>query len=494
MSGSIRIVDMPDLGAVTDASSLVAERAGSGRFTAPALATYMATKGAIVSVKSYGAVGDGVTDDTAAVTAAFNAVRTAGGSLYFPAGKYALAANIPVTLGTDATLAVLGAGADITQLVWAAGGGLTINLPGEANAVHIRDMTFVTGANGIGTGLALNLTLGNVSWPNSAQSDVSNVTFRGTDWYAGQTHYWGSCVAIDRLTQVSFFNVLMAGHTDAGTYTQSGFGLTLTATSAVPGVVYNFDGCTFNNLGVGLNYGNWIQGVACVNCNFTGCNSGIFVPALTGEAQLSIANSQFNCTNAITLNIALFDVQIASSLFIVPLAGVAIQTTGEAQLAIVGNSFGGGTVGQATGYGIIVTGGSQLGGTIVGNSFYNLPQPCVSLNAGSGGVIVGSNTFVNCPTPISDAGTGNIIVNNLGVPPVALNLTTGASPWHYSTKARPENLSLYSDGIINMVDIGGVFILGGAAPANTNLNVFVPPNTTINVLYAGTLTARGVRL
>ena len=42
MSGSIRIVDLPDLGAVTDASSVVAEKAGSGRLSALALRTYCA--------------------------------------------------------------------------------------------------------------------------------------------------------------------------------------------------------------------------------------------------------------------------------------------------------------------------------------------------------------------------------------------------------------------------------------------------------------------
>jgi hypothetical protein len=42
-----------------------------------------------VSVASYGATGDGVTDDTAAITAAENALFDAGGgTLYFPAGTY----------------------------------------------------------------------------------------------------------------------------------------------------------------------------------------------------------------------------------------------------------------------------------------------------------------------------------------------------------------------------------------------------------------------
>ena len=40
MSGSIRIVELPDLGAVTDASSVVAEKSGSGRLSAPALRDY----------------------------------------------------------------------------------------------------------------------------------------------------------------------------------------------------------------------------------------------------------------------------------------------------------------------------------------------------------------------------------------------------------------------------------------------------------------------
>lgn len=37
----VRIVDMPDLGAVNDTSSVVGERAGSGRFAALALRSYI---------------------------------------------------------------------------------------------------------------------------------------------------------------------------------------------------------------------------------------------------------------------------------------------------------------------------------------------------------------------------------------------------------------------------------------------------------------------
>ena len=81
----VRIADMPDLGAVNDASSFVGERAGSGRFAAPQFRAYtnMVTAtgsttprsiedrwSTIANVFDYGAVGDNVHDDTAAIRAA----------------------------------------------------------------------------------------------------------------------------------------------------------------------------------------------------------------------------------------------------------------------------------------------------------------------------------------------------------------------------------------------------------------------------------------
>jgi hypothetical protein len=43
MSGTIRVADLPDLGSVTDASSVLCEKSGTGRFTAVALKSYMAS-------------------------------------------------------------------------------------------------------------------------------------------------------------------------------------------------------------------------------------------------------------------------------------------------------------------------------------------------------------------------------------------------------------------------------------------------------------------
>jgi len=83
----VRIVDMPDLGAISDTSSFVGERAGSGRFSALQLRSYVLTD--FLSVKQFGAKGDGATDDTAAFNAALAYVANkGGGKLWIPDGDY----------------------------------------------------------------------------------------------------------------------------------------------------------------------------------------------------------------------------------------------------------------------------------------------------------------------------------------------------------------------------------------------------------------------
>lgn len=52
-----------------------------------------------VSVKDFGAVGDGATDDTTAIQAAIDYVCLAGGSLFFPAGTYAITSTLTVDTG-----------------------------------------------------------------------------------------------------------------------------------------------------------------------------------------------------------------------------------------------------------------------------------------------------------------------------------------------------------------------------------------------------------
>lgn len=92
-------------------------------------ATYSMIDGAPVNVLDYGAVGDGVTDSTAAIQAAIDALSPLGGTLYFPKGSYIVSdANADnACLVVTAPIQFLGAGAFYTSIQPAASVAGTVN-------------------------------------------------------------------------------------------------------------------------------------------------------------------------------------------------------------------------------------------------------------------------------------------------------------------------------------------------------------------------------
>jgi hypothetical protein len=135
----VRTVDLPDLGAVTDGSTFVADHSGTGAFSAAELAAYMAGKigspamqpvmaaattdaalalmaykshgtgavarplvdhlGEVLNAKDFGAVGDGATDDTAELQAAIDAAVVAQVPLYIPPGRYLISSALNIRRG-----------------------------------------------------------------------------------------------------------------------------------------------------------------------------------------------------------------------------------------------------------------------------------------------------------------------------------------------------------------------------------------------------------
>lgn len=80
-----------------------------------------------VSVKdpAYGAVGDGVADDTAAIQAAISSVAAAGGTVYLPAGTYRITSSLTPSTGVRVCGAAWGNGSRLVASgcdLWAMGG------------------------------------------------------------------------------------------------------------------------------------------------------------------------------------------------------------------------------------------------------------------------------------------------------------------------------------------------------------------------------------
>lgn len=108
----------PDFG---DGDTLLGLQDGVTKRTAASLiAEYVLAKQQTVNVKDYGAKGDGVTNDLAAVQALINSVAsTNGGAVFFPRGNYLITG-----LKVPCNVVLVGAGAGATFLSYAGESGL----------------------------------------------------------------------------------------------------------------------------------------------------------------------------------------------------------------------------------------------------------------------------------------------------------------------------------------------------------------------------------
>jgi hypothetical protein len=261
-------------------------------------------------------------DNRAALSAALKAAADGRGCVAFPPGQFTFAANFHFVLpNSSASITLTGAGADVTQLYWPAGGGLTIDFVGAENSVHLRNITLTTGSEGIGTALALTQTNNNVGVADNALSDLSGVTIRGSDGYS-QNNYWSRAVAVDQISNINFMGLVVSGP-GGQAYSTKGLGVVLEGSANNPAVVFNVTGATFNYLSRGIVYGEQVQGLTVSQSNFVGDDFGIFVPPnISGLDQLSVLGSQFNCATAgVYVGSSLSNTLFNANLFIVPSTG-----------------------------------------------------------------------------------------------------------------------------------------------------------------------------
>jgi hypothetical protein len=104
-------------------------------------ATFSMIDGAPLNVRDYGAVGNGTTDDTAAIQAAINAGQTSGKTVYLPAADYLVTTSLVIS----APVTFVGDGWESNLLVAAAFSGssdvISINPSAYTENIIIRDMS-----------------------------------------------------------------------------------------------------------------------------------------------------------------------------------------------------------------------------------------------------------------------------------------------------------------------------------------------------------------
>lgn len=364
------------------------------------------------SIMSYGGDNTGVKDNVAAFAAVVAACTPGQVCVFFPPGTYRFNTQVTYEMPYEmpASLTILGAGADVTNLIWPEGSGIEVTFVSQYNSVHIRDLSLLTSAAGAGAALYLNQTASVSNPANSAPSDITNVTCRGSGGY-GNLDYWGSGVTVYGVSNVTFQGLNVVGSGGSG-WSTVGTGVILEGSpSVIAAVAFNFANCTLNYVGTGIQYESNVQGVAVISCNFTGNSNGIV--ALSGSInldQLSVSASQFNCSlYGILTQVAISNTSLAGgNLFIVPGGGVAVFLQAANIFAIVGNSINSaGGSGPQNGF---VIGPNGSNGVITGNSIDSMNGSGIWLQPGSSAVNVQSNCYSdNGVANVTNQGTGNTV-------------------------------------------------------------------------------------
>ena len=180
-----------------------------------------------ISVKDFGAIGNGSTDDTSAIQAAINA--NYGSTIYFPAGNYLISSALNITAPISLDCA-----------------------PGSFQGTSTYGARIFTNTVGI--------NLLNISYSGAAGNQTGGGSIKGLLLDGNTKAVIGLNITGVNTTKVNFYDLNIYGCTN--------FGLYITGNHS-----YSFFGCQFNFNGsnVATDAGVKINGANCVN--FYGCDS-----------------------------------------------------------------------------------------------------------------------------------------------------------------------------------------------------------------------------
>jgi polygalacturonase len=372
--------------------------------TSAVLRTAQAKMQDVVSVKDFGAVGDGVANDTAAIQAA---ASSGAKSIHIPAGRYYLTA--PITFTGAVTLT--GEGMASTLLEWTTGNGLSfVGVAGDNMPVTMRDFTVlkVAGAangNAITVNNAAQISGGNIQNRTSPRLVIENVAVKGSGtvfdsgWVNGL-----QCQSVLHAT-VSGFH--FEGRTNAlQTVMDSAVAMQFFGSGSPVEIVIENSWAFYAQSAVSTTD---CEGVFVSGCNFVGVNVGLVFSGAAAEPQLNLVDNHINANVACVQATNLAQASIAHNLFYArdtaPANVVGIQLSTCQTVNIDDNIFV--DTSSFNFDGIVFSSGTTLCNAR-GNTFQSTTTS-VWMQAGSTNNTATGNTFVSVTTRYLDQGTGNIV-------------------------------------------------------------------------------------
>ncbi|MBS1714980.1 MAG: right-handed parallel beta-helix repeat-containing protein [Armatimonadetes bacterium] len=237
------------------------------------------------NVSSFGAKGDGLTDDTSAFMAAAGALNAAGGgTLFVPRGTYLIASQIVVTSSAN----FVGEGPQVTRLVWTATqGGLRCSFGPEGGRTRltatVTGMTFATKTPDGGSGLTIESSVGAGNIGKSVL--VSNCHF--TQDVDGA--YWSNGISMTNMRDTTVRDCDFRGK--EGGALPSMTGITIGGDGGVTTHLVN--NCTFAGTAASLHVIGEVEGVVFSECVTIG-HKGVVWDTAHPRPGLFVADCHFD--------------------------------------------------------------------------------------------------------------------------------------------------------------------------------------------------------
>lgn len=377
----------------------------------------------LVSVKDFGAKGDGIADDTLAIQAAITSLSPQGGRLYLPKGSYVISSELKVN---NMPIEIFGDGIYVTtieQITTNANGikfvsdtdnnaPVTNNL--LINLLHIHDLSI---NRGLGSGGAPVVASWKIMTSNSPQAIFERFrTYSKSD--AGRT--WAgaldlrNCNGLRMNTVQLHGNPLESSSDVADPYTMRyGIRLSNDSNNALGLISFFIDKLTIIAAGVGIDVYGWHEGFEIVNSEIVQVGTGIKVvgDAVHQNPDFFYLNSHIEARVNCVVMSNVFKVKfIGCDLFQSSLkgyAGAIVQLNGCQSANFAGTSFSMQRGSNGTNY--------TVGGIVCDTSYHGNVTGCTFMGLDAGidvlkdNWMIGDNVFYQVTNPIRLYGNNHTV-------------------------------------------------------------------------------------
>ena len=249
-----------------------------------------------VSVKDFGAIGDGTTDDTVAIQAAINSVSTNGGSVYIPAGDYKVTAPLNLTNFANIQVTIHGDGQRNTKI----NATVTGHVFDCTGSQFLQFQDFAVW----GTAYTAFLFARNSTGDSAGRNLMSNLEINGT-WSISGFYNYGSeqfkaygCTFINSANNCASVTIVRTNYNSVTSSFQT------IATGGQSTTEYLFDGCTISSYATtGTSGALFLLGVSSI----------AFYKLFMTNEQPSSDMVRFDCTTYAPINVTFDDVMFDSN-------------------------------------------------------------------------------------------------------------------------------------------------------------------------------------